>query len=380
MFFEEIPGNKSIKEELIFSVKKNRIAHSQIFSGNSGSAKLALALAYSRYINCKNPSEKDSCSQCSSCIKYSALSHPDLHFVFPVIKSSKPSESISDNFVKKWREFVLQNSYASLSQWINLFEKEKKINEQGFIYTEELIQIHKKVALKNFEAKFRVFLIWMPEKMALQTSNRFLKLLEEPPSGTIFLLVSENPNQLLPTISSRLQKTKVSDFSVQDAVLFFKNKNIENVEELARKTNVDFGKMIQLIEQGSDKDNFFDLFSSWMRFIYKVDIVNISRWTDSISTAGRSNQNLFLSYTLKMIRECLIFNYANNSMLKINENEFRFISNFSKFIHEENSIMIVEELEKNIKLISRNANAKILFFELSLQMVKFLKIKSKHTH
>jgi len=380
MFFEEIPGNKSIKEELIFSVKNNRIAHAQIFSGNRGCAKLALAIAYSRYINCQDPSEKDSCSKCSSCIKYNTLCHPDLHFIFPVIKTSSSSELISDKFADKWREFVLKNSYASLNQWENQFETVKKTNEHAFIYTEELIQIHKKVVLKNFEAKFRVFLIWIPEKMALKTSNRFLKLLEEPPEGTIFLLVSENPNQLLPTISSRLQKIKVSDFNIDDAILFCKNKNLkhETIKQIARNTDFDFGKMIQLIEEDSDRINFFDVFSSWMRFVYKADVINISKWVESISTIGRNKQNLFLSYTLKMVRECLILNYGNKSMLKINENELNFISNFSNFIHEENSVMIVEEIEKNIKLISRNANTKILFFELSLQMVKFLKIKSKY--
>ena len=135
--------------------------------------------------------------------------------------------------------------------------------------------------------------------------------------------------------------------------------------------------MIQLIEEDSDRINFFDIFSSWMRFVYKADVINISKWVESISTIGRNKQNLFLSYTLKMVRECLILNYGNKSMLKINENELNFISNFSNFIHEENSVMIVEELEKNIKLISRNANAKILFFELSLQMARFLKINRK---
>lgn len=379
MLFKDIPGNTSIKNELITATTNNRVAHAQLFSGNRGSAKLALAISYARYLNCNNRQEKESCEKCSSCLKYNTLSHPDLHFIFPIIKRPGTSVALSDNFIKEWRKFILKNIYGSLNDWVNIFEVEKKTREEGFIYTEEVISIHKKIALKNFEANFRVFLIWMPEKMALQTSNRLLKLLEEPPSKTIFLLVSENPTQLLPTISSRLQKTKANNVTIDDMIWFLKNKNIdkERINNIIKHTNTDLGKTIQLLENRYDIFDLFDIFSSWMRLIYKMDIVNISIWVDSIFNIGRKQQKMFLSYSIKMIRECLIFNFANKSLLKINKNELNFISKFSSFIHEENSVIIFEELEKGIKLINRNANAKILFFELSLKMAKFLKVKRR---
>ncbi len=377
MLFKEIPGNKLVKKQLVGSVKNNRISHAQLFSGNSGSAKLALAFAYARYINCNNKSKEDSCEKCPSCLKYKNLSHPDLHLIFPVLKSASARAYVSDNFVNSWRDFILKNVYGSLNNWINTFETENKKGEKGAIYKDEAISIHKKLSLKHFESYYRVFLIWMPEQMNIQTSNKLLKIFEEPPNRTIFLLVSEQPNKLLSTIISRLQKTKINDFSTKDIVDFFKNNNLssEKIKEISSLTNTDLGKIIQLIEDDVEEVNFFDDFSSWMRLAYKKDVINISQWVESISTLGRKNQRLFLLYAIKMIRECLIFNFANKSLLKTSPKESIFISKFAPFIHEENSVNIIDELEKSIKAINRNANAKILLFELSLQIIKFLKVK-----
>ena len=379
MLFKEIPGNNAVKKQLLSSVKNNRISHAQLFSGNSGSAKLALAFAYARYLNCDNKSDQDSCGKCHSCLKYNTLSHPDLHLIFPVLKLGQANVAVSDNFVNVWRDFILKNSYGSLNSWIDSFGIENKTGEKGSIYKDEANSIHKKLALKNFEAPYRVVLIWMPEQMNTEASNKLLKLFEEPPFGTVFLLVSENPNILLPTIISRLQKIHIFDFSTEDMTEFFKKDNlsVERIKQLRNLTDSDLGKMIQLVEEDIQAIDLFDDFSSWMRLAYKTDVVNISKWVDSISTMGRKHQKLFLSYAIKMIRECLIFNFANKALLKTNEKESDFISKFAPFIHEDNSIIIIEELEKAVKAINRNANAKMLLFELSLQMIKFLKVKRK---
>ena len=379
MLFKEIPGNNAVKKQLLCSVKNNRISHAQLFSGNSGSAKLALAFAYARYLNCDNKSDEDSCGKCPSCLKYNTLSHPDLHLIFPVLKLGQANVAVSDNFVNVWRDFILKNSYGSLNSWIDSFGIENKTGEKGSIYKDEANSIHKKLALKNFEAPYRVVLIWMPEQMNTEASNKLLKLFEEPPFGTVFLLVSEKPNILLPTIVSRLQKIHIFDFSTEDMMEFFKKDNlsIERIKQLRNLTDADLGKMIQLVEEDIQAIDLFDDFSSWMRLAYKTDVVNISKWVDSISTMGRKHQKLFLSYAIKMIRECLIFNFANKALLKTNERESDFISKFAPFIHEDNIIIIIEELEKAVKAINRNANAKMLLFELSLQMIKFLKVKRK---
>ncbi|MDA8857838.1 DNA polymerase III subunit delta' [Flavobacteriales bacterium] len=377
MLFKHIIGNNAVKKELIEAVKNNRISHAQLFSGKSGSAKLALAIAYSQYLNCEKKTVNDSCGSCSSCLKFSNLSHPDLHLIFPVLKVNGAKNPTSDSFVNQWRELILSNQYISINDWIDSFGTENKTGQQGSIYIDEAASIQRKLSLKNYEAKYRVVLIWMPERMNLTVANKLLKLLEEPPKGTIFILVSEDANNLLPTIISRLQTLKIPDFTTEDIVHYFGGITLEKAKQLKNISDADLGKMIKIHKGTEGILDLFEEFSVWMRLAYKMDVGGISKWVDKISTMGRKHQNLFSSYAIKMIRECLILNFANSSLSKTNEKEHAFISKFSPFIHEENSVMIVEELEKSIKSINRNANAKILFFELSLKMVKFLKVKRK---
>jgi len=379
MLFKEIIGNNSVKNQLIEAVRNNRISHAQLFSGKSGSAKLALALSYAQFLNCENRSAVDSCGICSSCLKFNNLSHPDLHLVVPVLKTKEVQKPVSDHFIGKWRDFISNNYYGSLNGWIDSFGTENISGQQGTIYKDEANNIHKKLSLKNYEAEYRVVLIWMPERMNLEVSNKLLKLFEEPPKGTIFLLVTENSSQLLPTIISRLQTIKITDFTSEDIVNYFGEQalSLEKAKQLKILTNADLGKITQILEDKEGELDLFTDFSVWMRLTYKMDVQGISKWVDNLSLKGRKQQNLFLSYAIKMVRECLIYNFASNTLLKTNENEFAFLTKFSPFIHEENSVMITEKLEESIRAINRNANAKILFFELSLQMVKFLRLKRK---
>ena len=379
MLFKEIPGNHLIKEQLIGSVRHNRISHAQLFSGNSGNAKLTLALAYASYINCDDKLPDDSCGKCPSCIKYNSLSHPDLHLIFPVLKLGGAKSAISDDFINDWRGFILNNPFGSLNDWIDFFSPENKSGNPGIIYKDEAYSLHKKLSLKNYEAPYRSVLIWMPEAMNTETSNKLLKLLEEPPYGTIFLLVSERPNKLLSTVYSRLQHIKVNNFTIDDVRTFFKKENlsIESIKNLNHIADSDLGKMIQLLKEKNQDIGLFDDFTSWMRITYKADVIGISTWLDLISGMGRKHQKTFLSYAIKMIRECLIFNFANKSLLKTNEKEVVFISKFAPFIHEKNSVLIIEELERAIRSINRNANSRILLFDLSLKMATFLKVKRK---
>ena len=379
MLFKEIIGNNSVKKQLIEAVRNNRISHAQLFYGKSGSAKLALALGYAQFLNCEYRTTVDSCGICSSCLKFNNLSHPDLHLIIPVLKTKEVQKPVSDHFIGQWRDFITDNYYGSLNGWIDSFGTENKTGQQGTIYKDEANNIHKKLSLKNYEAENRVVLIWMPERMNLEVSNKLLKLFEEPPKGTIFLLITENTNQLLPTIISRLQSIKIADFTAEDIVNHFGEQalSLEKAKQLRNLTNADLGKITQILEDKEGELDLFSDFSVWMRLTYKMDVQGISKWVDNLSLKGRKQQNLFLSYAIKMVRECLIYNFASDTLLKTNENEFAFLTKFSPFIHEENSVMITEKLEESIKEINRNANAKILFFELSLQMVKFLRLKRK---
>ena len=377
MLFKDITGNELVKKQLIDAVANNRISHAQLFSGKSGNAKLALAFAYAQYLNCENKSETDSCNSCSSCLKYKNLSHPDLHLIFPVLKVNGIKNPTSDSFVNQWRELVLENKFIDINDWIDTFGIENKTGQQGSIYIDEATSIQRKLSLKNYEAEYRVVLIWLPEKMNLTVSNKLLKLLEEPPKGTVFVLVSEDANSLLTTIISRLQTLNVSDFTIEDVVDYFDGVTLEKAKQLKNITDSDFGKIKKILNDTEGLLDLFDEFSSWMRLTYRMDVSVLSKWADKIASMGRKHQKLFLSYAIKMIRECLILNFGSSNLLKTNEKEYAFISKFSPFIHEGNSVNIIEELEKSIKAINRNANAKILFFELSLQMVKFLKVKRK---
>ncbi len=379
MLFKEIKGNLEIKNQLILGVKNKRISQSQIFIGEKGNAKLALALAYAQYLNCENKKNNDSCNSCNTCVKYKKLLHPDLHIFFPTIKTNKIKNPTSKNYLNKWIEVVKKNPYISLGYWVDSFENENKTGKQAVIYKSEIEEMHKILALKKYESKYRIMLIWMPEKMNLEASNKLLKTLEEPPEKTIFLLVSEDRFSLLKTIKSRVQLIKTPAFTTKEIVDYLEEKNnvFDDIGTLEKITNSDLGEIIQIQKNKIKTTNIFLNFSNWMRLIYKKDIQEISKWTEEISRIGRKNQRLLCLYTLKMIRESIMYSFSNKKLLKTNQKETEFISNFFVFIHEKNRYEIIKKIDETIKAISRNANSKILFFELSLQLMVLLKRKSK---
>ena len=377
MLFKEIPGNKIVKKELINSVTKNRIAHAQLFLGKSGNAKLALAIAFAQFLNCEERGETDSCNSCHSCLMYNSLSHPDLHLVFPVLKINKIKHPVSDNFISQWREIVSDNPYLSLTDWYKYFDAE---NKQGAIYKHEAQQLQKKVALKNYESAYRVILIWMPEKMNLTCANKLLKLIEEPPKGTFFLMASEDFEKLLPTITSRMQIVKTKPFSTEEIISFLETqKGIikEKALTIAAIANGNINKAINLSQNEIKENGLLKDFQKWMQICYKVNLLELVSWTENIAKKGREHQKELLQYALKIIRACLILNINNQSILKLQKEEENFVSNFASFIHGKNSISIFERLEKSVYGIERNANPKILFYELSLQMMRLLKVKCK---
>ncbi|MBC8265364.1 MAG: DNA polymerase III subunit delta [Flavobacteriales bacterium] len=377
MLFAEIPGNKIVKQKLIKSVQKQRIAHAQLFLGSLGNAKLPLAIAFAQYLNCEKRGEIDSCNSCHSCLMYNSLSHPDFHLIFPVMKINKIKNPVSDNFISQWREVVLENPYLSLTDWYQHLGAE---NKQAVIYKDEAEKLQKKVALKNYESAYRVILIWMPEKMNTVTANKLLKLIEEPPNGTFFLMVSEDFEKLLPTITSRMQIVKTKAFSIEEITLFLKTKKgveKEKAQKISAIANGNINKAITLSQNETEENTWLNDFQKWMQICYKINLSELVNWTDNISKIGRENQKEFLQYALKIIRACLIANTNNQNILKLQKEEENFVSNFTPFIHGENSISISNRLEKTIYAVERNANPKILFYELSLQMMRLLKVKRK---
>jgi len=382
MLLREILGLEKIKKELTSSYSQNRIAHAQLFNGPKGSGKLAIALAYAQLINCELYKNNDSCGTCPSCLKYLKLAHPDLHIIYPIIKKSSTDKPISDDFISLWRENILYNPYQSLDKWMESYkesfiEKVSNKKKEGVIYAHQIKELSRKLSLKIYEAKNRVVIIWMPEKMNIKAANKFLKLLEEPPKRTILLLVSENKTSLLPTVLSRLQIIDIPRYNINETISFFSDNKTSGFLSYCKRSNGDLGNLYNYNEDLENQDGFIERFSSLMRVCFKNNIVEISSWVDQISAKTRENQIKILSYSISLIRECIIYNYSDKKINNLSQQEENFIKNFSLYIHEENSLQIISIFESIIKNIQRNANSKIILFDMSLSLVKLLKLKRK---
>lgn len=372
MFFKNIVGQEEVVEHLIRSVNKQRVAHAQLYSGPEGCGKLLMAIAYARYVCCENKQPTDACGTCSSCIKYSKLVHPDLHFVFPVIKT-KSAKPYSDDFISQWRELVLNKKHISLSEWMEAMGAE---NQQGMIYAHQSEEIIRKLNLKTYEAEYKVMIIYMPEKMNVACSNKLLKMIEEPPEKTLFLLVSENPEQIITTIRSRCQPVaipRISDRAMQKVMI--EEMGVDPAKSEAY-TRIAGGNMVKAREVvgNSDANTYnFQMFVSVMRLCYGRKILEVKDWADEMAKTGREKQKDFLQYALRMLRENFILNFGDNNLNYLMPEEQNFSSKFSLFIHERNIMQLFEEFELAEKHISQNVNARMVFFDLSLKLIMLLK-------
>ena len=373
MRFSEIPGNQEIKQKLIQSVKTGRVSHTQLFLGEDGSASFPLAWAYAQYLSCQNKAE-DSCGNCSSCLKFEKMVHPDVYWVFPVT-TGKETHPISDHFISEFRELFLKNPYSTESQWYTHLGTD---NKQGFISVKEATTLIKKISLKAYEGGYKFVLIWHAEKMHTSTANKLLKQLEEPPEKTIFILLTPQQELLLTTIISRVQITKVGHLSDLETRNFLADKNID-VETLNQAVHLSEGNIseaLRLSEGNKGYKENTNRFQQWMRLCYQANILGITDWVDQISKIGRERQKVFLQYALHMVRESLIRNFASIDLQRLKGEEQDFTKKFSPFINENNAIELIEALEKAHYDIGRNASAKILFTDLSLKLVLLLRIKS----
>src|SRR5512133_3710686 len=252
MNFERIPGQKEIKTKLLRSVKEERVSHAQLFAGPDGCGSMALALAFARYISCENRTDFDSCGVCKSCVKYEKLIHPDLHFVFPVIKGKKATDPVSDNYIEEWREFIKKSPYFTINNWLDSIEVG---NAQGMIFASEAAEIIKKLSLKTFESDFKIMIIWLPEKMHQATANKLLKMIEEPPEKTLFLLVSEEPDKVISTILSRCQIVKIPSFNRADIEKYLIHRFGISAEKASDISRVSVGNIITAIELCENEDS-----------------------------------------------------------------------------------------------------------------------------
>jgi DNA polymerase-3 subunit delta' len=375
MNFSNIPGQKEIIGKLLRSVKEERVSHAQLFAGPEGCGSLALALAYARYISCENRTEHDSCGKCKSCVKYEKMIHPDLHFVFPVIKNKKFPDPVSDNFLEQWRELVLKSPYFTLNNWLDSIEVG---NAQGMIFSSEAAEIIKKLSLKTFESDFKVMIIWLPEKMHQSTSNKLLKMIEEPPEKTLFLLVSEDPDKVIPTILSRCQLVKIPFISADAIENFLIQKyNIaaDKAADISRVSNGNLVRASGLCENEDYSLKNLGNFKSLMRFAWKRDIISLISWSEEIAAGGREAQKDFVTFCLRILRENLMLSLdqQKNSLVFLTGEEATFSENFHPFINQNNIYPLKEEFDLVYSHIEANGNAKIIFLDLALKVARLIR-------
>ena len=377
MYFKEVLGHKKLKKLLMQSIRESTVPHAQLFLGPKGSANLALALAFAQYVACKNKQQDDACGICTSCVKHLKFVHPDLHFVFPVATTSNvKNKPLSKNFLIEWRSLLDDNPYFSLFDWLKHIGVE---NKQGLISVEESVHVLKDLSLKPYEGETKIMLIWMPEKMNIQASNKLLKIIEEPPQKTLFLLVAESTENMLATVLSRTQLLKVPRYSDQEVLNYLTNLGVEQAKAKMISNLVDgnINEALQLAEHVEDSEQNTLNFIQWMRLCFSAlqvkDIDKLVQWSEMMAKAGRENQKSFLLFASNVMRDALLKNYGVEKMIKMNVSGHNFtMEKFAPFIHAENCMQITSELNMAQLHIERNANPKILFLDTSFKIARLI--------
>jgi len=360
MTFQDVIGQEDVKQRLLKEIETGKLPHALLLAGPEGNGGYALALALA-----------DSLLNNSSMV--SKLQHPDLHLSFPVFKKDSSKPSPCDLFLKQWRGMVMQNPYFGYSEWMDAIGAE---NQQLTIYVDESDTLLRKLSLKSNQGGYKVSVIWLPEKMNLECANKLLKLLEEPPSMTVFILVSEHPELLLDTVRSRCQTVVVPKLRQEDikTVLIQRYSVDESMATGIARTS--YGNMCVAIRQimdDSEQKEFLELFKSLMRLSYVRKVKEMKQWSDDVAGMGRERQKRFLSYCQRLIRENFIFNFHNPDLNYMSEDEREFAVKFAPFINENNVIGITDQLQRCFRDISQNGNPKFIFFDFALNMIVLIK-------
>lgn len=383
MLFSEVLGQKHIKKHLTTSVDKGRIAHAQLFVGPEGSGTLPMALAYAQYILCGNTNSENTGGNESCNLKFNNISHPDLHFAFPVTTSDKvKSKPISNFYLEEWRQLLSQQPYGNLFDWYKLLGVD---NKQGQIGVDEALAIVKSLSLKSYEGGYKVMIIWMAEKMNTASANKLLKLIEEPPEKTIFILIAEDEEQIINTIRSRCQILHFPPLA-EDAITeaLVKNYHIESsvATKIAHQANGNYNKACDLIYQDSEDIQFEKWFVIWIRSAFKAKgnkaaIHDLISWSEEIAKTGRETQKKFLKFCLNYFRQALLLNYKANELVYLEPKSEDFkLEKFAPFVHDSNILEISDELQDAIYHIERNGNSKIILTDLSIKLTRLLHKKT----
>ena len=378
MLFNQIIGQEHIKKHLQTSAENGRIPHAQLFIGKEGCGTLPMAIAYAQFLLCNFSDNKDACN-----IKCDKLQHPDLHFAFPVTTNdSVKKHAVSDLFLSDWREFLNSQSYGGLFNWLQYIGVE---NKQGLIGVDEAEAVVKKLKLKSYEGGFKVMIIWMAEKMNIAAANKLLKLIEEPPEKTVFLLITENEEQIIGTIRSRCQALhfpKLSEEDIASALQVNHQVSENEANKIAHQSEGNYNKALQLLQNDSSDLVFEEWFVAWIRTAFKAKgnaavIQQLISWSETIAKTGRETQKQFLEYCLQFFRQALLLNYKSDQLVFMESKSGFDLSKFAPFVHSGNILDIEKEIGEAMYHIERNGNAKIILLDLSMKLTRFLHKKEE---
>ncbi|SFN84568.1 DNA polymerase-3 subunit delta' [Chitinophaga sp. YR627] len=367
MLFSNVIGQEDIQQQLIRSTEKNRLGHANIILAPEGAGGLPLGLAFAQYLVCENKQPDGACGQCQACAKAGKYIHPDIHFSYPVIPRKPGDKPISSDYAAEWREFIDTHPYGNAYDWLQFIGAE---NKQGNITAMECQDIIRKLSLKSFESTYKILLMWMPEYLGNE-GNRLLKLIEEPPDNTIFLLVAENQEQILATILSRTHLIKVNPLPkevVVDALVNRANIPAAKARQAATIASGNYREALYMLQHSDD--DYHELLRNWLNYIFTGNRVALQGWVEGIASAkmGRENQKQFLRYFINLLEHTLRLKYIDRSQLAFSEEETDFAFKLQKLADLHQMEQIMQELDNACYYIERNANAKLLFHALSIKL------------
>ena len=372
----EVIGQEEAWARLMQMVREDRLPHAMMLCGPQGAGKMALAMAFANYLLCRNHTPDDeACEACPQCKMLARWEHPDLHFTYPTIKlpsMGSDHKPVSDDFARQWHEVIKESPYFSMDQWMNAIGAE---NQQAIITAGESDDLVRKLSLKSSQGGYKVSIVWLPERMNIECANKLLKLIEEPPQGTVFIMVSEEPDKLLETIRSRTQRIDIKRISTESITQQLKERyglGDELATRMARLANGSWMKAVREMENDSENTDFLADYQQLMRLAYMRNIHDLKPWSERIAGYGREKQKRFMDYFIRLTRENFMYNFGNPDLNYMSEEEEAFANKFARFINEANIIPITEMADKVQRDIKQNANAKIVFFDLALQMIMLL--------
>lgn len=375
MYFSDVIGQQALKDKLRRETLEGRVPHAMLLCGAPGYGSLALALAFAQYLLCPCRTEGDACGACPSCRAADRLEHPDLHFVFPNQKKNarvKADDSLSAHWLPEWRDFLRGGAYVRLDGWLDAMGAKG----QAQIYAGEAADLVRKMSITGSTDGYKVVVIWYPERMNTSCANKLLKLLEEPPGQSVFILVSEAPERLLPTIVSRTQRIRVpklGEAEVAEALCSRFTLEHAAAQAAARMSGGDFVEAVSIIQASDEEKACFSLFVELMRLAYMRDARGLKAWSEKLADMPRERERAFLAYCQRMLRENFVYNFHRPEMVYMNPAEQQFAVRFAPFINENNSMGMMDELDLAQRHVEQNVNAKMVFFDLALRMAVLIR-------